>query len=95
MFNLPGRSVGDGGGGGGGGGEDLGARPHPGESGGVGSRVVTDVAPLLYSVAAYGLLQLLHLGHGEVPLLQPRPVQVVVASLLSLVSVVSQVVQIS
>ena len=68
MFNLPGRSVGDGGGGDG---EDLGARPHPGESGGGGSGVITDVAPLLYSVAAHGLLQLLHFGHGEVPLLQP------------------------
>ena len=93
MFNLP--DSGGAGGGGGGGGEDLGARPHPGESRGVGSGVIADIAPLLHSVAPHCLLQLLHVGHGEVPVLQPGPVQVVVASLLSLVSVVSQVVQIS
>ena len=92
MFNLPGRSVGDGGGGGG---EDLGARPHPGEIRGVGPGVIADIAPLLHPVAAQRLLQLLHVGHGEVPVLQPGPVQVVVASLLSLVSVVSEIVEIS
>ena len=47
------------------------------------------------SVGAERLLQLPHVGDGEVSVLQPRPVQEMVAGLLSLVSVVSQVVQIS
>ena len=89
MFNLPD------GGGGGGVVEDLGARPHPGESGGVGPGVMAEVAPLLHSVAAHPLLQLRHVGDGEVPGLQPGLVQLVVAGLQSLVAVVSQVVEIS
>ena len=86
VFSLPG---------GVGGGEDLGAGPHPGETGCEGSGVFAEIAPLLHPVAAHSLLQLLHVGDGEVPLLQPGPVQLVVAGLLPLVSVVSEIVEIS
>ena len=90
VFSLPGGAVG-----GGGDGDDLGAGTHPGESGCVGPAVFAEIAPLLHPVAAHSLLQLLHVGDGEVPLLQPGPVQLVVAGLLSLVSVVSEIVEIS
>ena len=74
VFSLPG---------GGGGGEDLGAGPHPGETGCEGPGIFAEITPLLHPVAAHSLLQLLHVGDGEVPLLQPGPVQLVVAGLLS------------
>ena len=45
-------------------------------------------------VGGHSLLQGLHARHGEVPLSQPRPVQVVVARLLPLVSVVSEEVKV-